>query len=189
MRILTLLLLTAALHAQPSLLTIREIDAGSVAIKLDSTNIVNKDSSLHLRWLPINDASCPVQLGDFGLRIRYRGSRGFLFGIAGQAAATQDIAAAEIVMVLYDLWGRYIRTLSYLTISPARQGAELSLDGTEWVEDHDSERFMTTVSYVDHVRLANGKIWKANLPAVLAKVNTAELKLSEAQLAPSTPGK
>jgi hypothetical protein len=80
---------------------------------------LNDGSSLNRDWVILNDAKCPLQLGnDIGINTVYNSdTRSFRFGPTGKVTASEGISAYEIHHVLYNVFGEHISTLSNVEIN------------------------------------------------------------------------
>src|SRR4051794_25232671 len=99
-----LLLCLVATAAEPlRTLTIAVADGGSVVTRLLRDIPEKKGSPLHRRWVIINGATSPVQLGTIGITPiykseRYSGSYAYVVNRSqGTATATSDLRAVRIV--------------------------------------------------------------------------------------------
>jgi hypothetical protein len=162
----------------PRTLELKIADGGSMVTQLSAGIAVNKGSSLHRRWVILNDTSCPVKLGTIGIVPVYRSERysgSYEFVIKGDATAVTD------------LWGLRDRGLEAITVTDIAAGLPIPTEGSWYATENDVERIFTTVAYVDQVMLPDGKIWTANRAAVAAKLSVVQLKVTEAALDPDPP--
>jgi hypothetical protein len=171
-------------------LTLNVADGGSVVTQLSGTIAVNKGSSLHRRWVIINDPTCPVQLGTLGIKSLYKrdgysGSYELVVDRSqGAAIAATDVRAVRLVFTVFDIWGNRDRGLSALTVTDVADGSPVPIEGGWYASENDVEQLFTTVAYVDQVMLPDGKIWIASRSAIAAKLSQVQLKVTESALDP-----
>jgi hypothetical protein len=174
-------------------LTIAVADGGSVVTRLLGDIAVNKGSSLHRRWVIINDATCPIQLGTIGITPiykseRYSGSYAYVVNRSqGTATATSDVRAVRIVFTHFDIWGNRDRGLAAVSVTDIPAGSAVPLEGSWYATENDVEEFFTSVAYVDQVMLPDGKIWTANRASIASRLAEVQLKVTGAALDPDPP--
>lgn len=142
-------------------LQVFDFDGGSVVTDLGYNIRLNSESSLHRRWVVVNDPDCPAQLKVAGINTSY-GDQEYLFTQSGRLSCSEVIVSLELRYVLYDVFGRHLKTLSSVTIRdilPARF-IELSELGQWRGWENEVSSLHTIVAFVAHVRTAEGRVWR-----------------------------
>jgi hypothetical protein len=105
--------------------------------------------------------------------------------LKGDATTSAEISAFDVVAVLFDLWGDHLMNLHMLKVKDLSSNSTFSLSDSEtkWpADEHTVKEYLTSVTYVRRVRLADGKVWLADMPAILRQVTDAQLKASKEDL-------
>jgi len=167
-------------------LDVTEIDGGNIA-NAEYGTVLHKNTSLHRKWYVLNDRTCPVQLTGAG--VTPVSNTAFL--LKGDATTSAAISAIDVVAVLFDLWGDHLMNLDMLKVTDLGSNATFPLSDpdSKWLADeHTVKEYLTSATYVRRVRLTDGKIWLADMAAVLHQITDAQLKVSKEELeARSTP--
>jgi hypothetical protein len=161
-------------------LQVSEIDGGSASTS-EYGVILNKDTSLHRKWYVLNDRTCPLQLSGAGVTPAVATA----FVLKGDATTSAEISAIDVVAVLFDLWGDHSRNLRLLKVKDLSSNTTFPLSDSEtkWPADEDTVReYQTSVTYVRRVRLTDGKVWLADMAAILRQITDARLKVSKEDL-------
>jgi hypothetical protein len=161
-------------------LEVSEIDGGSASTS-EYGVVLNKDTSLHRKWYVLNDRTCPLQLSGAGVTPAVATA----FILKGDATTSAEISAIDVVAVLFDLWGDRSRNLRLLKVKDLSSNATFPLSDSEmkWPADENTvKEYLTSVTYVRRVRLADGKVWLADMAAVLRQITDAHLKVSKEEL-------
>lgn len=173
-----------------------DLDGGSVVTNLSYGIAVNKGSKLRRRWFVLNDSGCPVKLKDVGINTIYTAggsysAGGYSYEAAGTLQASQPIQAVEVRHLLFDLWGERMSTLSNDVVKELEAGVALELkgEGTWYASENDVAELLSVVSYIAHVRTAEGRIWRYDPRRVLDQVQKVRLHLDAGGLSPSPPRK
>jgi hypothetical protein len=95
----------------PRTLDVSIAEGGSVVTDLGYGVQVNKGSSLQRRFVTINDPSAPVALQNVGIRTTFASDR-YDFQASGALLPSEPIQAVEIRIVLFDMFGGRMKTLS-----------------------------------------------------------------------------
>jgi hypothetical protein len=161
-------------------LDVTEIDGGNIA-NAEYGTVLHKNTSLHRKWYVLNDHTCPVQLSGAG--VTPVSTSAFL--LKGDATTSVAISAIEVVAVLFDLWGDHLMNLDMLKVTDFGSNATFPLSDpdSKWLADeHTVKQCLTSATYVRRVRLTDGKIWLADMPAILRQITDAHLKVSKEEL-------
>jgi hypothetical protein len=161
-------------------LEVSEIDGGSASTS-EYGVVLNKDTSLHRKWYVLNDHTCPLQLSGAGVTPAIATA----FVLKGDATTSSEISAIDVVAVLFDLWGDHSRNLRLLKVKDLSSNTTFPLSDSEtkWPADENTvKEYLTSVTYVRRVRLADGKVWLADIPAILHQITDAHLKVSKEEL-------
>ena len=168
-------------------LEVSEIDGGSASTS-EYGVVLNKDTSLHRKWYVLNDRTCPLQLTGAGVTPAVATA----FVLKGEATTSAEISAINVVAVLFDLWGDHSRNLRLLKVKDLSPNTTFPLSDSEtkWPADENTvKEYLTSVTYVRRVRLADGKVWLADMPAILRQITEAHLKVSKEELEEKTTPK
>ena len=134
---------------------------------------VNLGSTLTRDWFTLNYTGCPLQLKNIGLSTFF--DQKYYFTPKGDLTAKDSIAAYEIHHMIYDVFGRHIKTLRNFVCKDNKGDFKFN-DGWSWQADLDDvSEYMICVSYVAYVRTKDGKVWKYNPDEV-------KLELSKSQI-------
>ena len=161
-------------------LEVSETDGGSAATS-EYGAVLNKDTSLHRKWYVLNDRTCPLQLSGSGVTP----ASTVAFLLKGDATTTADISAFDVVAVLFVLWGEHLMNIRLSKVKDLSSNSTFSLSDsdTKWpADEHTVKEYLTCVTFVRRVRLANGKVWSADMAAVLRQITDAQLKVSKEEL-------
>lgn len=142
-------------------LQVSELDGGSVVTNLGYDTRLNSDSSLRRRWIVVNDPDCPAQLKDAGVKTSHS-EREFLFTQSGKLRSFEGLSAFEVRYVLYDMFGRHLKTLSSVSVKdiPPAKIIELNEFGQWRGWENEVASLFSVVAFVAHVRTAEGRIWR-----------------------------
>lgn len=134
--------------------------------------VINKESDLMRESVVFNDPSSPVQLTGFSNTINYF-ERGFEYTGLTSIEVKQPIVAVKFRTALFDVFGRHIRNLGQSEAKNFDEGFS-SLTGEWKASDGEVQELLTSVTYVERVRLADGTQWiynQDNLVMALAGLN------------------
>jgi hypothetical protein len=160
-------------------------DGGPVITELGYNIKVNKDSSLHRSFVTINAPACPAQLTGAGVTSKY-GSNNYAFSGTGT-----PITAFEIRLVLFDMFGGRLKTLSGTHVVDLGASApfELSKAGSWYASGNEVSELLTVAAFVANVRTAAGKVWHFNDKRVTDELVKLNLKITAGALEPTTDKK
>jgi hypothetical protein len=161
-------------------LDLTEIDGGSMANGQYGV-VLQKNTSIHRKWYILNDHTCPVQLSGAGA-IPVSTSA---FLLKGDVTTSARTTAIDVVAVLFDLWGDHLMNLDMLKVTDLDSNATVPLSDSDskWLADeHTVKDYLTSAMYVRRVRLSDGKLWLADMPAILRKLTEIPLKVSKEEL-------
>jgi hypothetical protein len=143
-------------------LEVTELKGGSVM-----TDIVSANDWTHpIRWVVINQSSCPVRLENSGVILSYHA--GYSYSSRGVATSQSQTAGLEVRFLLFDAQGKLIRALSYSAKANLDPGGSFLLDRLgPWKATHDEvEKFAVCVSFVTRAHFPDGKEWSADTVVV-----------------------
>jgi hypothetical protein len=161
-----------------------QVDGGSNITVLGGSIEINSNSSLRRTFYVINDPSSPVVLVDTGIVTRY--DERLKFYPKGHVEASQDIAAFEMVFVIFDVFGDQMYTLKYISLEDFSSGDRHEFpQWNAWAADrNDVEEYLTSVSYVSKARTVDGKIWKADFRQIEAEIRQIGIVATAAEIVP-----
>jgi hypothetical protein len=147
-----------------------QVNGGSNITVLGGLIEINSNSSLRRTLYVINDSSSPVVLVDTGIVTRYDDQ--LKFYPKGHVEASQDIAAFEMVFVIFDVFGDRMYALKYISLEDVSSGDRHEFpQWSAWSADkNDVKEYLTSVSYVSKARTVDGKTWKADFRQIEAEI-------------------
>lgn len=139
---------------------VERIPDGSFSFKLLGVEM-NRGSTLRRESILFNEPTCPVRLINNRMSFSYVDSR-ININSTTELSLKQSAVALEVRYILFDVFGLHMKNLSNLEVQDLATGPN-SLAAT-WTlfNDNDSSRFLTSVTYVSRVRLADGTQWIAD---------------------------
>ena len=144
---------------------------------------MNEGSSLKTEHYAINDQACPIELSAVGVLVNYEAGSGYTgkysFRAKGVFSVSSEVQAASIVHILYDPFGEHIKSLRDLIIKDITGTMQLDHNSSWYATPNQAMEFMTSVSFVESVRLKDGTVWKYSdegLNLELKKVKLSFLK-------------
>lgn len=147
----------------------------SVSVFLSDVTQINADSTLKREWHVITDASSPVKIVDgAGVLVSYDNSRPsagfFKYSAIAKIKHSEDVAAVEIRLHLFDPFGLHITTLAGTSVRDRKAG-ESSIDG-DWraAGEVEAAQVFSSVMYVSKVRTASGRVYEVDHSAVLRAI-------------------
>jgi hypothetical protein len=160
-----------------SQLDVKKVNGGSVITKLGMGIKVNEGSTLSREFITINSPSCPLQLTDVGINTAYANSYSFV--PVGNITPRESITAYEVHHVLYDVFGRHIKTLSNQTIKDINAPTIFDKYSSWYASENNVSEYFICVSYVADVRTANNVIWHYDSKEMQSELNKIKLKFDE----------
>lgn len=143
---------------------------------IDALQLID-GSSLTRESIVINHPNAPVRIQGHTTRLTFDDTSGRTVTLyyAGDTrlVAAQHITAINVRTALFDVFGRHIANLGNSDVED--QVSEFRLRGTWRANDNEALRYLTAVTFITHVRLADGTQWVYDLNAVSAAI--AELNL------------
>lgn len=161
-----------------SQLSVEKKGGGSVVTKLSSGIKVNDGSTIIREYLVINDAACPVQLNGVGIETSYSSS-GYEFKPVGNINTKEPIVAYEIVHILYNVFGEYIKSLSNKEIVDIDGQKNFSKYSSWYASENNVSEYLICVSYVSNVRTKDGRIWHYDFKALKDYLAKLEITFEE----------
>ena len=152
---------------------------------------LNKDSTLKREWFVVRDDSLPAYIeGNMGIRVQYKqgeipASGRYVYNASYVVKAREAITAVEARVIVIDIFGRVIRTLSTTDVFDLPEGQQ-KLINPSWriySESEASEAF-ASISYVAQVRTQAGKVYEVDRSAVLDQVRKVARKITDSDLDP-----
>ena len=160
-------------------------DGGSVVTDLGYEIQVNKGSSLHRSFVTINDPAAPLTLQNVGVATKYAGNR-YDFRATGALLPREPIQAVEVRIVLFDVFGGRMKTLSATHVTDLQaQPVVIERWGTWYAWENDVSEFLTSVAFVANVRTASGHVWHFNDKRVGEELAKLNLKVTSGSLEPT----
>jgi hypothetical protein len=164
---------------------ISKVDGGSVITELGYGIKVNKNSLLHRTWIILNDSSCPIQLINSGINTKFS-KREYSYKAMGEIKTSEIISAFSIRFILYDIFGRHIKTLSATEVTDIQANSSFQLEdiGSWRAWENEVSELLTIVSFVANVRTETGMIWRFNDKAITEELDKIQLQFTSGVLEP-----
>jgi hypothetical protein len=182
---LFLSLLTVSAFCQ---LDVKRIDGGSVVTKLTMGIKVNDGSSLSREFIVINSPTGPLQLSDVGINTVYNGNS-YNFVPVGTITPKEPITAYEIHHVLYNVFGKHMKTLSNKVVTDINENRGFSKFTSWYASENNVEEYLICVSYIANVRNASNLLWHYDVKDIQAELNKIKLKFDESYEPPKLSDK
>lgn len=170
-------------------ITITRADGGPVKTELGYGITLNRESSLRRQWVTVHDEALPLDINGTGCATAVyesgRVSGDYYYSAQYAVSAKQPVTAFEVRMMVFDVFGDRIRTLSgtYLMDMDAGTARNMSSKWRIFSENETTEYF-ACLSYVARVRTAAGKVHDYNVNAVLEAARQFSKGLTAADLEP-----
>jgi len=161
-------------------------DGGSVVTDLGYNIRVNDGASLKRTWVILNDDAAPAKLNNVGIATSYN-DRSYTFSARGELGALEALSAVEIRVLLFDVFGNHMKTLSSTKVTDLALGDEIlgeNLGRWRGFENEVSE-FLTSVSFIAHAHTMEGRVWRYDSEAIEQRLNEIQLQVTEGELSPS----
>lgn len=163
-------------------LEVKERDGFPIDINLSGAGTLHPSSTLQRRSLTINDASCPVQVDRGTVFISYDSRRTRLELSSNILIEPKDqVTAIEVKYLVYGVFGDHIMTLKGSKVTDLPKETNMSSEYGYLSDSKIAETYMT-IAYVSRVRLASGKVWKADEKAIAAEVRKVNDQFKESDL-------
>ena len=162
---------------------------GSVVTELSSSIKLNKESTLNREWFVVRDDNVPLNIeGPAGINVVYESggqysSGRYLYKVAYSLRAKEPIAAFELRVVVLDVFGKLIKTLTATQLTDFSDAKSFNGTWTIWSENEASEAF-ASVTYVAQVRTAGGRVYEADRAAVVEQVRKVGKRITVVDLEP-----
>lgn len=160
------------------------VDGGSIVVELGYGIKLNERSSLHRKAYVINDSLAPLTLSDFTLSIGYK-DRSYVVRTAGTASVNDNVSALEIRILLFDVFGEHLKTLSATSIADRRTGTSILTGNEDWswfLSSTEAQDAMTSVAFVARARQASGGIWNFDEAAIIGELKKLSIARSAEEL-------
>lgn len=183
-------------HAQSSPITALAADGDTVETCLGHNICVNKGATLkRTHHFLVNSAMPAICATVPVVRTVYESTRS---GASGQyfykASCTltpeQAVDAYEIKYVVFDIFGRHVRTLVSAAVKQIAAKEAYGVN-SEWnlYSENEVGLHYTSIGYVSRLRFATGRVVVADEKLVTAAIRKIASTFDEGQLAPKAPTK
>ncbi|MFZ3320746.1 MAG: hypothetical protein WA190_00130 [Usitatibacter sp.] len=162
---------------------------GSVVTDLGYNIKTNKDSTLKREWFVVRDDAAPASVdGAAGIDVQYKSGERYSSGqyqyhIGYTVRAKEPIAAIELRVHVFDVFGKLIKTLSATELTDFSDSRSFDGNWHIWSENEASEAF-ASVAYIAQVRTASGRVYEAERSAIFDQVRKVGRRITEADLEP-----
>lgn len=183
--------MTEATAATDSTVILRA-SGGSIQTILSSTIRLNDGSTLDREFITIIDKTLPAEFTScVGVTTIYASGSdysagGYMYAASGAINAIDDIHALEMRFLIFNIWGRHVRTLINTVIADVPAGTIRQCDG-KWDLFSESEacEHYASIAYLSAIRTATGKVYDADTSRVIAEAKQFSTKFTDADLEPT----
>jgi hypothetical protein len=171
--------------------TFTRFGGGSMSTDAGAGMVINRASGLEREWIVVTDERLPVSIiGEAGIRTvyvsphRYR-IGGYEYRSDFSLVARKDIAAVEVRIVVFDVWGDFVRTLSLTQIQDVAAGETIRVQ-PRWQVFRESEvaDHYGSLAYVARVRTSSGRILEAEYERIVGEIRTFSKRFTPELLEP-----
>ena len=167
----------AVLAASPIAAETTSGNAGRMTFYTGYGAVANKGSTLERKWVVVNDPNLPVQISKYkGIKPLYSDQQ-WTYDATYWIDVTDSIAAFEVRIIPFDIWGERDTTLTATDITDLEAGVESRKFSGKWriLSDTTALEHYASLAYVARVRLQSGKILRADTDPILEQArNFAE---------------
>ena len=152
-------------------------NGGTVVTRLGMGVEVNQSSTLMRDFIIVNDANCPIQLNPgFGVKTTYL--QRYSFNLTGDFTPAETVVAYEFHIVLYNVFGEYIKTLSTSRVEDF-ETKTVKIDAQWYATENQISEYLFCVSYVAKVKTKNGTIWRYEPLKIKEELNRIKISYEE----------
>jgi hypothetical protein len=151
----------------------REKDA-PFAFKTSVGANVNAGSKLTRETILLNDPDCPVQVEKTSVKMDF-GRNNFEYRVSSNVQIRSPIVAVSVRHIMYDVFGQHMKNLANIEVKDLGPGPA-TINGAWNAYGNEISEFLTAVTYVSRVRLADGTQWVYNENGVLAALRSLRLE-------------
>jgi hypothetical protein len=167
--------------------TVTRASGGSIRTELSPGIVVNKESTLEREWITIHQELPADLVGTTGVRTVYKSGRStgeYVYESRVTIEAKEPLTAITVHYLLFDIWGRHVRTLALtevIDIAPGRK----SFSGTwrAWSEN-DVATYYASIAYLSRIRTKAGRVISADIAPVLTEAKKFTNKFTAEDLEP-----
>ena len=130
-----------------------------------ATDDINEGSSLRRSWVTLNDTECPLEIVEAMFPVK--GNSGdFTVRATGHMRPREPISAFEIRILLFDVFGNHLKSLTTTMVKDYGAGDEVPLTGYWTIGMSDVQDLLTAVVFVANVRTQEGVVWQYSEEAI-----------------------
>lgn len=174
---------------------VRRGSGGSIQTKLFASVFLNEGSSIVREWITITDPAVRAEIvGTVGVNTAYEpgkryNSGSYTYKADFRALALEPIVAIEVRFLVFDVWGRHVRSLSLTEVKDFPKGS-FALNGTwKLYSENECSEHYASIGYVARVRTKSGKVLTADPAPVVKEAKRLSSKFTEADLEPEATKK
>jgi len=167
---------------------------GSIKTPLSRTIILNKESSLEREFITVVDQTLPARLINcVGITTIYEQSTDFspakyVYSSSHAVRAIEEIRAFETRFLIFNIWGRHVRTLSTSEIADVASGKVRHCDSSwEVYSENEVAEHYASICFLAMVRTTSGLVFDADLEPVMIEARRFSTKFSANDLEPTRP--
>jgi hypothetical protein len=186
----TLVVSTFSNPAMAQSASITRSNGGSVKIELGYGIVLNKESSLTREWITVHHALPVAFDGTVGVGARYKADkvRGeYQYNTKFEINVKEPIVALEIRFLVFDIWGRHSRTLSFTRVADMDSGKRSVDAAWNLFAENEASEFYASIAYIAKVRTKAGRIVASDTAPVLEEARKFSSKFSVEDLEPQKP--
>lgn len=185
------LLLCTLLAAGPALAQSmsERANGGSMKTDLGYGIVINKASAMTREWIAIRNPNLPVNfVGTPGVITTYRSERNssnYYYELNTKISVTEPIAAIEILVVCFDIWGKPTKTLSTTEVQDFGVGEHAYSAQWKIFRETEVSEHYASIAYVSRVRTASGRVIEADRTKVIEEGKRLYTKFSDQNALPA----
>ncbi len=162
-------------------MVVSKTDGSSIETPLGFGYAVNKGSTLVRQVITLNDTLCPLQLDNVTVGTSYL-DRQYRFKSNGSIVPKEPLSAYEIHIVLYNVFGEHLKTLSGTEVADISAPMSIENESSWYANENNVSEYFISVAYVANVRTQEGQLWRYNYEAIKDKLGELKIAFEEEYL-------
>ena len=162
-------------------MVVTKTEGSSIETPLGYGYAVNKGSTLIRQVITLNDTLCPLQLDNVTVGTLYL-DRQYRFKSNGSIVPKEPLSAYEIHIVLYNVFGEHLKTLSGTEVADISAPMSIENESTWYANENNVSEYFLSVAYVANVRTQEGQLWRYDYVALKDKLAELKIEFEEAYL-------
>lgn len=173
---------------EDSRVRIERASAGTMQTNLGYGVVLNERSTLPREAITIHDATLPVTLPPTVSVATKYADRSYRYSAAFSIIPSDTLTAIEIRILVFDVFGERLRTLSLTEVADMLPGTSYRLQ-PEWNlnSENEASEYYGSIAFVARVRTRAGRVLSADLKPVLAEAQRFNRKFAMGDLEAEAP--